>query len=34
MEGTGWTPQMSLDAGIQELIKGYRMMRPNPYTNL
>jgi len=34
IEGTGYKPQVSLDAGIQELIKGYRMMRPNPYTNL
>ncbi|MBV8537751.1 MAG: NAD(P)-dependent oxidoreductase, partial [Alphaproteobacteria bacterium] len=34
MEGTGWKPQVTLEGGIQELIKGYRMMRPNPYTNL
>jgi len=34
IEGTGYKPQMSLDAGVQELIKGYRMLRPNPYTNL
>lgn len=34
IEGTGYKPQVSLDAGIQELIKGYRMLRPQPYTNL
>jgi len=34
IERTGYKPQFSLDRGIQELIKGYRMMRPNPYTNL
>jgi nucleoside-diphosphate-sugar epimerase len=34
IEATGYKPQVTLDAGIAELIKGYRMMRPNPYTNL
>jgi nucleoside-diphosphate-sugar epimerase len=34
IERTGYKPQFSLDVGIAELIKGYRMMRPNPYTNL
>jgi nucleoside-diphosphate-sugar epimerase len=34
IEGTGYKPQFSLERGIAELIKGYRMMRPNPYTNL
>jgi len=34
VERTGYKPEFSLDRGIQELIKGYRMMRPNPYTNL
>jgi nucleoside-diphosphate-sugar epimerase len=34
IEGTGYKPTFSLRAGITELIKGYRMMRPNPYTNL
>lgn len=34
IERTGYKPQFPLDRGIQELIKGYRMMRPNPYTNL
>ena len=34
IEGTGYKPQVSLDAGIGELIKGYRMLRPQPYTNL
>ena len=34
IEATGYKPQVSLDAGIQELIRGYRMLRPQPYTNL
>ena len=34
IEATGYKPQVSLDAGITELIKGYRMLRPQPYTNL
>ncbi len=34
IEGTGYKPAVSLDAGIQELIKGYRMLRPQPFTNL
>lgn len=34
IERTGYKPEFSLDRGIAELIKGYRMMRPNPYTNL
>jgi nucleoside-diphosphate-sugar epimerase len=34
IERTGYKPAVSLDAGIQELIKGYRMLRPQPFTNL
>jgi nucleoside-diphosphate-sugar epimerase len=34
IEGTGYKPTFPLKAGITELIRGYRMMRPNPYTNL
>jgi len=34
MEATGWRPNHSLDDGIAELIKGYRMLRNAQYTNL
>ncbi len=34
IERTGYKPQFPLERGIAELIKGYRMMRPKPYTNL
>lgn len=34
LEKTGWTPDYSLDAGIQELIKGYRMLRNGRFANV
>jgi nucleoside-diphosphate-sugar epimerase len=34
IEATGWKPQFSLDAGIQELIKAYRIVRQRSFTNL
>jgi len=34
IEGTGFMPAHSLDAGIRELIKGYRMIRNNVYANV
>ena len=34
IEATGYRPQMSLDAGIRELIKGFRMIRNNVYGNV
>lgn len=34
IEGTGWAPAHSLDDGIAELIKGYRMLRNNQYGNI
>ena len=34
IEKTGWKPQTSLDTGIQELIKGYRMIKNTIYTNV
>jgi nucleoside-diphosphate-sugar epimerase len=34
LEATGWAPQHSLDAGIRELIKGYRMLRNEIYSNV
>jgi nucleoside-diphosphate-sugar epimerase len=34
MEATGWRPNHTLDDGVAELIKGYRMLRNTQYTNL
>ncbi|HAQ36239.1 MAG: hypothetical protein CMF74_18665 [Maricaulis sp.] len=34
LEKAGWAPDWSLDAGIEELIKGYRMIRVMNYTNV
>jgi len=34
IEATGFRPQVSLDAGIGELIKGYRMLRNTRYGNV
>lgn len=34
IEKTGWMPDWSLDAGISELIKGYRMLRNSRYANV
>jgi nucleoside-diphosphate-sugar epimerase len=34
IESTGFKTQMSLDAGIQELIKGYKMIRNTVYGNI
>ncbi|MEO5373528.1 MAG: NAD-dependent epimerase/dehydratase [Alphaproteobacteria bacterium] len=34
IEGTGWRPKHSLDDGIAELIKGYRMIRNAIYGNV
>jgi nucleoside-diphosphate-sugar epimerase len=34
IEATGFKPQYSLDDGIAELIKGYRMIRNTVYGNL
>lgn len=34
IEGTGFQPAFSLDAGITELIKGYRMLRNSAYGNV
>jgi len=33
LEALGWQPQVSLDDGIDELIKGYRFLRPGPHKN-
>lgn len=34
LEKTGWTPDWDLDRGIDELIKGYRMLRANTFANV
>ena len=34
IENTGFKPQVSLQDGIQELIKGYQVLKVNQYTNL
>jgi nucleoside-diphosphate-sugar epimerase len=33
IEGTGYLPAVGLDEGIQELIRGYTVLRSNPYSN-
>jgi len=34
IEATGWRPKYSLDAGIKELILGYKMLRNSRYGNV
>jgi len=34
LEKTGWRPDVSLDAGIMELVKGYRMLRNGRFANV
>lgn len=34
LESTGWKPDWSIDAGIAELIRGYRMLRNSRYGNV
>jgi nucleoside-diphosphate-sugar epimerase len=34
IERTGWTPDWTLEAGIAELIRGYRMIRNSRYSNV
>lgn len=34
LEATGFMPEFSLDRGIQELIKGFEMIRNNRYGNV
>jgi nucleoside-diphosphate-sugar epimerase len=33
LEATGWSPDHGIDAGIQELIKGFRMLRNSRFAN-
>ena len=34
IESLGWKPKFSLDDGIRELLKGFRLLRPNQYVNV
>jgi nucleoside-diphosphate-sugar epimerase len=34
LEATGWAPDWDLDRGIQELLRGYRMLRNSRYANV
>jgi nucleoside-diphosphate-sugar epimerase len=34
LEKTGWVPDVGLDDGIQELVKGYRMLRNGRFANV
>ena len=34
LEKTGWMPDYSIDLGIQELVRGYRMIRNGRYSNV
>ena len=34
LEATGWKPAWSLQAGIGELVKGYRMIRNSRFSNV
>ncbi len=34
IESLGWTPDYTLDDGIKELLKGYKMLKPNRFANV
>jgi len=34
IKSLGWSPNYSLDDGIRELLKGYRIIKPNRYANV
>jgi nucleoside-diphosphate-sugar epimerase len=34
IEATGWRPSYSLEEGIRELVRGYRMIRNVKFTNV
>jgi nucleoside-diphosphate-sugar epimerase len=34
IESLGWKPDHNLDSGIQELLKGYRIIKPNQFANV
>ena len=34
IESMGWRPEHTLDMGIQELLKGYKILKPNKFANV
>ena len=34
IESMGWKPDYTLDDGIKELLKGYKMIKPDRFTNV
>ena len=34
IESLGWKPDFSLDDGIEELLKGYQILKPNQFANV
>jgi len=34
IESLGWVPDYTLDDGIEELLKGYKILKPNQYANV
>ena len=34
IESLGWKPDYTLDTGIQELLKGYKILKPNKFANI
>ena len=34
IESLGWVPDYTLDDGIEELLKGYKILKPNQYANI
>lgn len=34
VESLGWKPEHTLDRGIQELLKGYKILKPNKFANV
>ncbi|WP_203544721.1 NAD(P)-dependent oxidoreductase [Desulfovibrio sp. JC022] len=34
IEAVGWQPEHDLDMGIKELLKGYKILKPNQYANV
>jgi nucleoside-diphosphate-sugar epimerase len=34
LEKLGWAPAYTLDDGIKELMKAYRILKTNPYSNI
>ncbi|MBI5195191.1 MAG: NAD-dependent epimerase/dehydratase family protein [Nitrospirae bacterium] len=34
IESLGWRPSHTLDSGIQELLKGYKILKPNQFANV